>query len=366
MSKKSLICTILALSMILVGTGYAYWTDTLNVTTKATTGDLDVTFADMGLYAQYGNEYESGNWSIIDGIGATGYVAANYFERGTSNYNIIAKPGSIDAYYERAKGYNNVEFDAELVDASPISKTVGPYVAGQVNGSDNILFTIDNMYPGYAMAFRSDILNLGSIAARLSAIKFDVTGLSDVAVNETTKNMLGVAFLVDRQYQTSPYEEGTKVFELCKEMGLQDSQIFEVGGVHFIRFSSLADISKAVLDEYSTLLAVPSENRMDLYIAIAMDPDADGVYTTGSTAAMKDNDDSLSQITGAQLSVDFLWDQFNEGFDVDATNRLAEQNHDTATEEQTEDKDKPNKDKPGPGKQDKDKDKPDPGKGKGK
>ena len=49
--RKSMIGGIAALSLILAGTGYAYWTDTLNVTTKATTGDLDVTFVDLGLYA---------------------------------------------------------------------------------------------------------------------------------------------------------------------------------------------------------------------------------------------------------------------------------------------------------------------------
>ena len=51
MSKKLILCVVLALSLVLVGTGYAYWTDTLNVTTKATTGGLDVTFVDLGAYA---------------------------------------------------------------------------------------------------------------------------------------------------------------------------------------------------------------------------------------------------------------------------------------------------------------------------
>ena len=54
--RKPMAGGIVALSLILTGTGYAYWTDTLNVTTKATTGDLEVTFADLGLYAQYADE----------------------------------------------------------------------------------------------------------------------------------------------------------------------------------------------------------------------------------------------------------------------------------------------------------------------
>ena len=86
--RKPMAGGIVALSLILTGTGYAYWTDTLNVTTKATTGDLEVTFADLGLYAQYANETKTDGWSIVDGIGDTGYVADDFFMRGT-NYNSI-------------------------------------------------------------------------------------------------------------------------------------------------------------------------------------------------------------------------------------------------------------------------------------
>lgn len=328
MSKKSVVCSILALSMILIGTGYAYWTDTLNVTSKATTGDLDVTFVDLGLYAQYSNETANGQWSIIDGIGKDGYVASNFFERGTSDYNSIAAPGKIDAYYDRAEGYNSVEFDAELKDAAPIDKTVGPYGAGVVNGSDNIVITIDNMYPGYAQTFRTDIVNLGSIAAKLSKLNFEVSGIAGkggIPINQTTKDMLGIALLIEREYQV-PGEEGVNVFELCKAMNLDSSKYFTVGNVEFIRLSALETVSKEVLAKYSTLLALPNENRMDLFIGIAMDPDAQGIYTSGSTKVMSGNDDSLSQETGAQISIDLLWDQFNEGVDAQTTNILEEQN----------------------------------------
>lgn len=328
MSKKSVICSILALSMILIGTGYAYWTDTLNVTSKASTGDLDVTFVDLGLYAQYSNEAGCGQWSIIDGIGKEGYVASNYFERGTSDYNSIAAPGKVDAYYDRAEGYNSVEFNAELQDAAPIDKTVGPYGAGVVNGSDNIVLTIDNMYPGYAQTFRSDIVNLGSIAAKLSKINFEVSGIGGkggAPLNETTKNMLGVALLIEREHQV-PGEDGVNVFELAKALKLDQSKYFKVGDVEFVRLSALNEISKEVLEEYSTLLALPNENRMDLFIGIAMDPDAQGVYTSGSSKVMSGNDDSLSQETGAQVSIDLLWDQFNQGTDGKTSNILKEQN----------------------------------------
>ena len=84
--KKRLIAGALALSMVLAGTGYAYWTDSLNITTTASTGDLDVTFADLGLYAQFPSDTPSNGfgktWAIIDGFTENnGFVQDGYFAR---------------------------------------------------------------------------------------------------------------------------------------------------------------------------------------------------------------------------------------------------------------------------------------------
>ncbi|WP_312281522.1 hypothetical protein [Oscillibacter sp.] len=50
---------------------------------------------------------------------------------------------------------------------------------------------------------------------------------------------------------------------------------------------------------------------MDLYIGVAMDPDAAGVYTTGNTAVKANKNDANTQNQLATISVDFAWDQFN-------------------------------------------------------
>ncbi|MPN58299.1 hypothetical protein SDC9_206002 [bioreactor metagenome] len=110
-------------------------------------------------------------------------------------------------------------------------------------------------------------------------------------------------------------------------LNLDPSDIFTVGNVEFVRFSALHKVDAEALEPFNAVLTIPSENRMDLYIAVAMDPDAEGVYTTGSTEVMSKKDDSLSQKTGAQLSVNLLWDQFNAGVEVDSTNRLELQNN---------------------------------------
>jgi len=331
--KKSIISGVLALSLILAGTGYAYWTDSLNVTTKATTGDFGVKFVDLGLYGQYGDETMKGaGWSIVDGIGETGYVGDQFFLRGSSDYNIIAKPGSIDAYKERAKGHNNVDFNAELVDKEGLSKDIGTaYKKAVTDASGKILLTIDNMYPGYAQAFRTDVLNVGTLAAKLSNIKFEVE--ADKA--KKAQDMLGIALYTHQeQYSPDKSKDGQNVFKLAKSLGLKESQYFTVGGVDFVRLSALKSVDQEVIKkaiENAEILTSPStDNRLDLFIGVAMDPDAEGVYTTGSTDKLNtNNDDRDSENEEAVVVINFLWDQFNAGKKIEGTNILKEQNVNT-------------------------------------
>lgn len=324
--KKTLIASIVALSLTLTGIGYAYWTDTLNVTTKATTGDLDVTFVDLGLYAQYDNETIPNGWSIVDGI-PNGWVDDMFFARGTADYNKIAKDGTIAAYDTRAEGYNNIEFNAKLTDNAALVRDVGPYTIASTTGSDNIELSVQNLYPGYAQAFRSDIINQGTIAAKLSNIAFDVSNLDGSKLTAETKGMLGIALLVD--VDNSP----NNVFKLCTAFADNDNY-FRVGGVDFLRLSALEGLSdteiQAVIENAEIKCYADGRSRMDLIIGVAMDPDAKGTYTSGSTKDInykaKAVNDEKSQNDGATISIDFAWDQFNEGVDEGNGNILNKQN----------------------------------------
>lgn len=318
--KKTVVSGILAFSLVLAGTGYAYWTDSLNITTKATTGDLDVTFADLGLYAQYNNEKINKGWSIVDGIDE-GFAPDDFFQRNTE-YNKIAKDGSIEAYGKRAEGYNNVKFDAELANAQNLKKQVGPYTKA-TSSSDNIKLTIEKMYPGYAQAFRSDILNVGEIAAKLGSMKFTIEG----AENDNIKNMLGLAIYMNQESR----KDGTEpdVFKLVKSLSANEDDFFTVGKVQFLRLSALeklkpAEISKVI--ENATILSTPTQNRMDIILGVAMDPDKAGKYTSGSSANITAVDDALTQNKAVSISIDFLWDQFNAGTDEGNGNFLIHQN----------------------------------------
>lgn len=323
MNKKLILCVVLALSLILVGTGYAYWTDTLNVTTKATTGDLDVTFVDLGAYAQYDNEYgtgsAAGSWSIIDGIGETGFVPANFFERGTNTYNdVFGNPDQRGAYETRAKGYNSIEMEAELDNpGTPLTENHPslPYGVGH-NYGDTISLELYNMYPGYAQAFRSDIINIGTIAAKLSALDFELQAHS----NPEILKMIGVALLVQDE---NPIVHGNIARLASNYSG---DQIFTLGNVEFVRLSALMDEVVDIEDNYILAPYTGSQHRGDLFIGVAVDPDAEGEYTTGSVEVMADNNDDLTQNQNILLNIKLGWDQFNEGVEADATNILHLQN----------------------------------------
>ncbi|WP_041250832.1 hypothetical protein [Filifactor alocis] len=326
MNGKSLVGSVLALSLVLAGTGYAYWTDTLSINTKATTGEFGVKFADLGLYAQYNNETLKGGWSIVDGVkhGANdGFVADDFFMRGTTDYDKIAKDGSIEQYHKEAAGFNKVEFDAELANAETLKKGPAVYVGSK--GSDTINVTIEKMYPGYAQAFRTDIVNVGDIAAKLGNIKFDVKGGTDVG---NLENMIGLAILVEgEQYNPTVHPNGWNIFKLAANF--KDDKVFTVGGVQFVRLSALrdADFAEVLKDKEAMLCAPATDNRMDLFLGVAMDPDAEGVYTTGTSAKMTDKDDALSQNKDINVEIKLLWDQFNVGKDAGNPNILKKQNH---------------------------------------
>ncbi len=296
MKRKVLAC-VLACAMLFLGMGYAYWTDSLQVDTKVSTGELDVRFVDLALFGQYDDEL---GWAIFDGIDPE--LADKYFDRGTEGenkplYNIIADPDALEAYKARIQGYTTTGFDAKLVDKKNLGKDVGDYVR-TTKSSDKIEISIKDIYPGYAQLFRSDIVNPGTLAAKLSQIKATFAG-----DNNAVKNMIGISLKVMR-------EDGRQVFNL-----LPNDNFFEIGGEKFVRLSALDDYT---VDGDNLLSIYPVNKdmdgdqwRMDLILGVAMDPDPDGVYTTGSVANYKNNDDTRTQLKNASFTLKFGWDQFN-------------------------------------------------------
>lgn len=187
------------------------------------------------------------------------------------------------------------------------------------------------MYPGYAQAFRTDILNVGDIAAKLSNVKFTV-GSEEQPSGRCGKEDAWCGRLYQPgQYHPAGDQNGKNVFKLAQAMGLSDEDYFTVGGVEFVRLSALEDadpeVLKTAIANAEILCSPATDNRMDLFMGVAMDPDADGHYTTGSTEVMnKDNNDADSQEQSVKITMNLDWDQFNVGKDTGNANILAEQN----------------------------------------
>ena len=159
----------------------------------------------------------------------------------------------------------------------------------------------------------------------MSDIKFDVKDGNNVG---NLQDMIGLALLVEgEQYNPKVNPNGWNIFKLAANV--DSSKVFKVGGVEFVRLSALkdADFVKQLENSKAMLCAPATDNRMDLFLGVAMDPDAKGEYTTGTSAKMTDKDDAESQNKEINVAIKLLWDQFNVGKDAGNPNILKKQNH---------------------------------------
>lgn len=323
MKKKGFIAGALALCMVLGGTGYAYWTDALHITTTATTGDLDVKFVDLGYLAQYDNEGGSARaheWAITDGT-VYGTVFADIIK--ASSGNSVNDPGTIK-YSEKggpAYALNNVTFDAMLEEDGTVLEHDIPtsaYKAGSTKASKNIALTVNKIFPGYAQVFRSDIVNDGEVAAKLTDIVGKVDGI-DMQNNPELMNEIGVALYIHTEIASDE-----DIFGLAS--CFSDDELFDVGGVKFVRLSALTSDTASTKEKIASKLLEISwkkGERMDAYFGVAMDADAEGKYTSGNVDLVKagkaDNDALTENSDQIKVVLDFYWAQYNNtGHETDA------------------------------------------------
>lgn len=340
MKRKKFLFAALIASTALMGLGYAAWTDSLTITNKATSGNLKVRFIDISEYGQYPcyvNDKEvgwaifdgrssDGKTSVVDGVATvTGWRLFDETQNNKGNPDDASKAFK-DAYLEDKNDFQLAEYELKEnyseTDKLPID--LQGYTKGDLM-SDKIDLTIDNIYPGYAQLFQADIVNVGTVRAKLSGInaEFGKQGDTEVDAGELA-NMLGIALLT--------HDEQNITTEVLCVPGVNDENIFEVGGVKFLRLSALNDqtIANALAEAGAIEIAPQSKtDRLDIYWGIAMDPDLEGEYTSGKVekgengySTASDKDDAATQLKGVQLSLKFLWDQFNVNPDVTEASNL--------------------------------------------
>ena len=319
--KRKILACVLACATLFLGMGYAYWTDSLQIDTTATTGELEVSFIDLAVYGQYAGQDHEDGWAIVDGIGDDGVTPDWFFDRNT-RYNIIATADELAAYNDRIWGYTQTEFDADLDESQALDVQVGPYTTS-TQASDTITIDLKKIYPGFAQIFQADVVNTGTVAAKLADLKLTVGDTSNTAVLD----MIGVNFKVLREYAGDPSEGHVDVFDTTD---LTTDDFFNLAGVDFIRLSALPALLNS--DEFidnDLLYVLPDDNRMDIYVGIAMDPDKDGDFTTGWTGGIQDNDDADTELENTEFQIQFLWDQFNIDNPADGETGQLEEGQDT-------------------------------------
>lgn len=304
MKRKVLACVV-ACATLFLGMGYAYWTNSLQINTTANTGKLEVKFVDLDAYGTYADE---NGWAVFTGIPGNDRVNAETVFADTS-YNLLADPEDITAYLNSIAAYTKTTFSATQQNTGTLAAGVDDaYQAGTIT-SDTINVNLSKMYPGFAQLFRADILNTGTIAAKLANMK--VTVGSD---NPSIKSMIGVSMSVLRENHNTPVR-------VLNADG--PDKTFTIGGQKFVRLSALTDslIKDMTANVEDFLYLYPNndpnkDNTMDVIFGVAMDPDYTGVYTTGHTGLNNGKDDSLTQMKNANASFQFLWDQFNTKEDI--------------------------------------------------
>jgi len=285
--KKRIIACVIACATLLMGTGFAYWTDLINIRATAETGYLDVNFKE----AKYlGNNFVPTNAKLEE-----------------SAYDTTARTAKVDE-----------------------------------NNPDLVTFDITDLYPGHYEAFQATAVNAGTVAAKLGKVTTSISG-----TNGVTLDMIGIALDAVSDYETtktcrdfvcdSPFctdstheHEYVTIFgqkfvtgrwvTVTKVIGHKDDvdinlpagSTFKIGKQTFVRLSALTSV--AVDEQLSNMLYLTNNSDMDFFVMIGMDPDASGTYTTGSAALGNPNHkvDAHSQNTTATVTLGLVWDQYNE------------------------------------------------------
>jgi|GEM_PF-790388 hypothetical protein len=275
MKKKFLACVI-ASAMLLMGTGYAYWTDAFQLSGTVDTGNLQVKLVNA-----------SADSKFSDYLGA--------FNDNDATFR--TSTGTVDK--------TNINADVSAVD-----------------------FSLTDMYPGYGQTFTFKADNLGTVAAKLSSI--DITG-NDVLADNSNKQLLneiGInlqAKIKDTWYILCPWKNtwvpvaefkdpvaGTK----GADFSIKSKAGWGTSTSYFTKLNGLTNISTSSFDGEFLYLDTQSgpfkfTSDMTIVVSVAMDPDAKGANTSGITSAKTAVSDSLTQNKTQDFTMTFNWDQYD-------------------------------------------------------
>jgi len=248
--KKRFIACIIACALLLMGTGYAYWTDLFRITGSVNTGYFEVKLT----------EVNKGLLAITDGD--------EYPLDLTSSYS--------DASASATK----IRDDGHAVTVS-----------------------VSKMYPGYAQKFNFKAENYGTVAAKLTQIYLDKSNIP-----EDLLDVIGISLKVTMKgalYFLNP--KSGEVVDIPV-----NNPDFRIRNESFVSLRNINNInikSKTLLLDVKNL----PDPEMEIELVIGMNPDAIGNYTSGTwlNGSVNSDLDGKTQDSTGDFTLEFRWDQYN-------------------------------------------------------
>jgi hypothetical protein len=267
-----------------MGTGYAYWTDTINVFGTADTGDLEVKFVDADDEDQFSNYEFNDNLPIFrTSWGEAGATATN---------------GNVIECFDK---------------------------------SDSVSIKLYEMYPGYGQTFSVKAKNFGTLAAKLGKITSAVTGqnkdLLDDAIGINIK-----AVIKDKLYyyvRCNGHWRFIDADSITDYVDLDENtnSFFKLKDDDHTKFYRLKDLTEMVADSdanddilfldaeiYDRGEKVEVDSTAEFLISVAMDPDQGGALTSGTSQGPRSVSDDRTENGLLTFTLSFIWDQYNVTF----------------------------------------------------
>lgn len=179
MRKSKFLALVLVVALAVMGSAYAYWNDALNITTTASTGELNVQFAPS-----------TGTSTSVAAIGAE---AGYYKMTGTAGYDDYENTADskLESTYTNKKGVGQYSTGDYVFDKDNVLGEKADFRITPVDNAKSLIMEISNLYPGSG-AYIKDLLivNKGTIGAKIENAK--ISGIE--IYKGTTKLTEGTTF----------------------------------------------------------------------------------------------------------------------------------------------------------------------------
>lgn len=211
--KKKFLALTMASAVMLMGAGYAYWTDTLNITNTVSTGKFDVMITDA---------HTGGGTSRAEMIETNGTKSLAPGVDLESNSNAILNGSTVEwgnyVYSDSYIGEHQGTAECVATDFGPKSVTA----------------SVGNLYPGAGGNLYITIKNNGTIPATFDYADVSMTGSDSLAA----KLQYYIAYTKNGQNYTNTYDltNGLSTFEtklndLLKGVRLEPGEELQLGAV---------------------------------------------------------------------------------------------------------------------------------------